>query len=64
MLQTSPRFAICLDNQGYLASLEVGKVYQVIQDPEAQRHRLIRVVDESGEDYAFAIARFHAIGLP
>jgi hypothetical protein len=63
-LQSKPHFAICLDNKGYPASLEIGKVYRVIEDSEAESHGLIRVVDESGEDYAFAIANFHAIDLP
>lgn len=57
-------FAVCLDNDGYPASLEVGKLYRVIPDEEAAAHELIRVVDESGEDYAFAARRFHALKLP
>jgi hypothetical protein len=57
-------FAVCLDNQGYKASLEVGKLYRVIPDDDAEAHGLIRVIDESGEDYAFAAKRFHAIDVP
>ena len=57
-------FAICLDNEGYLASLEVGKLYRVIPDNEAAAHGYIRVIDESGEDYAFTANRFHLIELP
>ena len=51
-------FAVCLDNNGYTASLEVGKLYRVISDEEAAGHGYIRVVDESGEDYAFTANRF------
>lgn len=58
------RFAVCLNNEGYQASLEVGKLYRVIPDDEASAHGLIRVVDESGEDYAFAADRFHSVELP
>jgi hypothetical protein len=58
------RYAICLDNEGYKASLEVGKLYRVIPDEEATAHGYIRVVDESGEDYAFTVSRFHVIQLP
>ena len=58
------QFAICLDNEGYQASLEVGKLYRVIPDEEAQGHGYLRVVDESGEDYAFTAGRFHLITLP
>lgn len=57
-------FAVCLNNDGYKASLEVGKIYRVIPDEEGEAHNLMRVVDESGEDYAFAADRFHPIELP
>jgi len=58
------RFVVCLDNEGYRASLEVGKLYQMIPDDEAAAHGYVRVVDESGEDYAFAAKRFHPVELP
>jgi len=58
------QFAICLNNDGYKASLEVGKLYRVIPDDEAAAHGYLRVVDESGEDYAFTADRFHLISLP
>jgi hypothetical protein len=57
-------FAVCLNNEGYKASLEVGKLYRVIPDKEAEANDLIRVVDESGEDYAFSADRFHEVKLP
>ena len=57
-------FVVCLDNEGYLASLEVGKLYRFIPDEKAEAEGLIRVVDESGEDYAFDAERFHPISLP
>ena len=59
-----PQFGLCLNNDGYAASLEVGKVYRVIQDDEAASHGYIRVIDESGEDYAYTADRFHLIQLP
>ena len=58
------QFGLCLNNEGYTASLEVGKVYRVIQDDEAAFHGYIRVIDESGEDYAYTTNRFHLIQLP
>lgn len=58
------RFAVCLNNEGYKASLEVGKLYRVIPDGEAEAHGYLRVVDESGEDYAFTADRFHYVELP
>lgn len=58
------RFALCLNNQGYPASLEIGKLYRVIADKEATKHGYLRIVDESGEDYAFDARRFHLVALP
>ena len=56
--------AVCIDNKGYEASLEVGKLYRVIADDEAASHGYIRVVDESGEDYGYSAGRFRAIEVP
>lgn len=58
------KFVICLNNQGYEASLEVGKLYRLIDDEEAQKNGLIRVIDENGEDYAFSAQRFYTLELP
>ena len=57
-------FALCLSNDGYPVSLEVGKLYRIIKDKEAAAEGLIRVIDESGEDYAFTANRFHLLELP
>ena len=57
-------FVVCLDNEGYPASLEIGKLYRLIPDPDADAEGLMRVIDESGEDYAFEARRFHAINVP
>jgi hypothetical protein len=57
-------FVVCLDNSDYPASLEVGKLYRVIPDEEAAAEGYLRVVDESGEDYAFLANRFHPVRLP
>jgi hypothetical protein len=43
------------------ASLEVGKLYCVVPDEEAAAHGYIRLIDESGEDYAFTAERFHIV---
>jgi hypothetical protein len=60
----TPYFALCLNNEGYPASLEVGKLYRVIPDEEAAVHGYIRVIDESGEDYGYATERFYLVVLP
>lgn len=39
-------------------------MYRVISDDEASVHGYIRVIDESGEDYAYTISRLHLIQLP
>lgn len=57
-------FALCIDNEGYAASLEKHKVYRIIPDEDAARHGDLRIVDESGEDYLFAAKRFVVVELP
>ena len=59
-----PQFGLCLNNEGYAASLEVGKVYRVVADDAAAVHGYIRVIDESGEDYVYTTDRFYLIQLP
>ena len=58
------RFGVCIDNAGYVASLEVGKLYPVIPDREAAKHGYLRVIDESGEEYGYAAGRFFVLEVP
>ncbi len=58
------RFVICVRNEGYEVSLERRKVYEVFPDATSAKHRLLRVVDESGEDYLYPEDFFLPIGLP
>ena len=62
--KTSHQFVVCLKNNGYEASLEPRKIYQVLPDKEAESHKMIRVIDESGEDYLFPASLFSPISLP
>jgi hypothetical protein len=57
-------FAVCINNDGYPASLEVGKIYEVLPDESADSHGYLRVIDESGEDYAYAKNRFYPLSIP
>ena len=57
-------FGVCIDNRGYPASLEAGKLYPVIPDEEAAKHGYVRVVDESGEDYGYSAERFFMLDVP
>ena len=58
------QFVVCLKNQGYEASLERRKIYQVLPDTDAAKHKQIRVIDESGEDYLYPQSFFAPIELP
>jgi len=58
------RFAVCIKNTGYVASLELRKLYEVIEDPEAEKDDMIRIIDESGEDYLYSSERFVFAPLP
>jgi hypothetical protein len=62
--ETHMHFALCLDNAGYEVSLELGKLYRVVTDSQAEEHGYIRIIDESGEDYAYSIERFYQLTLP
>jgi hypothetical protein len=57
-------FVVCLSNDGYAASLEPRKIYVALRDAEAERNGLLRVVDESGEDYLYARSHFASLKLP
>ncbi|MGI8638639.1 MAG: hypothetical protein ACR2MG_01585 [Pyrinomonadaceae bacterium] len=58
------KFAVCLENKGFEASLEVGKLYEVVTDTEAENDDMIRVIDEDGEDYLFEAKIFYPLVLP
>jgi hypothetical protein len=58
------RFVICVKNDGYEVSLEKRKIYRVVPDAKASGHNLLRVVDESGEDYLYPMEFFVPIRLP
>ncbi len=61
--QTKP-FALCIDNSDYQASLIPGKVYRILPDPRAARDDLVRIVDESGEDYLYHKSHFVFVDFP
>ena len=58
------QLVICIDNSGYEVSLERRKIYVALLDAKAQKLGLVRVVDESGEDYLYPKRRFVAAQLP
>ena len=58
------RFVLCIQNDEYPASLEVGKVYRILTDLPAQARQFVRVIDESKEDYLYPSKYFVPIKLP
>ena len=58
------QFVVCVKNEDHPASLELRKIYRVIPDIRATEHRLVRVIDESGEDYLYPTSYFAPIELP
>ena len=63
-MQKSGRFVICVRNTGVEASLELRKVYRLVADAAAASQGLVRVVDESGEDYPYPETFFVPIEVP
>ena len=57
-------FVVCINNKGYEASLQVGKLYGVIADEQAAEYGLLRVIDEEGEDYGYPTERFFPVEIP
>lgn len=57
-------FALCIDNSDYRASLIPGKVYRILPDPIAAEDDLVRIVDESGEDYLYHKDYFVFVDFP
>jgi len=58
------QLVVCIDNRGYRASFEKRKIYVALRDAAAEKHGLVRIVDESGEDYLYPKAFFRTIALP
>ena len=58
------QLVVCIDNEGYAASLEKRKIYVALRDPAAEKHRLLRIIDESGDDYLYPKLFFRPIALP
>ena len=64
MARSRKHFVICVDNDGYEVSLETRKLYVNVPDPDSEKLGLVRVIDESGEDYLFPQTNFVSIELP
>src|SRR5438445_11887987 len=58
------QLVICIKNEGYPVSLDRRKIYIALRDPLSEKHRLLRIVDESGDDYLYPKTFFRSIALP
>lgn len=58
------RYAVCVDNRSNPAALEVRKIYKLVDDAAAKARGLVRVIDESGEDYLYPERCFVRIAVP
>lgn len=58
------KFAVCIDNKGFEASLEVGKLYEIVPDEKSKSDDMLRVIDEDGEDYLFEAKIFYPLAIP
>ncbi len=61
--QKTPTFVVCVQSGGYL-DLEPLKVYRIKLDANASKHKLLRVIDSSGEDYLYPEDYFRPIQAP
>jgi hypothetical protein len=64
MKHSTKQFALCIDNEGNEASLILGKVYRILPDARAAKDNLVRIIDESGEDYLFDESQFAFVEFP
>lgn len=56
-------YVMCIDNTDYRADLTVHKVYQVLPDAQGERHGMIRIVDNTEEDYLYPAKLFAPVEL-
>ena len=64
MKRPAKQFALCLENAGNEASLIRGKIYRILPDARAAKDNLVRIVDESGDDYLFEKSQFAFVDFP
>jgi hypothetical protein len=65
MRMSDPKhFAICIHNGDYAGTLDLRKVYEVLEDAVAETRNYLRVIDESGEDYLYARTWFVSVAVP
>jgi hypothetical protein len=63
-MNESKHFAICIHNGEYAGTLELRKVYEILDDAAAAKRQYVRVIDESGEDYLYPQSWFVTVSVP
>jgi hypothetical protein len=60
----SKQLVVCIKNDGYSVSLEKRKIYVALHDPLSAERGMLRIIDESGDDYLYPRSFFRPIALP
>jgi hypothetical protein len=63
-MSDAKHFVICINNGEYAGTLELRKVYEVLDDPSAEARDYARIIDESGEDYLYPKSWFVPVAVP
>ena len=63
MSKKATKYVVCVNNNDYPAALELGKIYRTLPDTIAEKHQMVRVIDESSEDYLYPSTCFLPIEL-
>jgi hypothetical protein len=63
-MSKTKRFAVCIKNEGAEESLELRKIYEILEDPAGEKRNYVRVIDEEGEDYLYPRTWFLPLDLP
>ena len=63
-MSDAKHFVICIHNGEYAGTLELRKVYEVLEDAAAAKRNYVRVIDESGEDYLYPEGWFVPVSVP
>jgi hypothetical protein len=57
-------FVVCTDSTEDNVDLLVGKLYRVFKPEKNDPPSMLRVIDDSGEDYLYSIEWFAPVDLP
>ena len=63
-MSAARHFAVCIENGEYAGTLELRKLYEVLDDAAAEQRKYVRVIDESGEDYLYPASWFAPVAIP